>query len=368
MRILLISGIYPPDIGGPAKFIPELAKFLLESGNKVEVITLKDDDSQILISEFPVHYVKRQQVLFKRILKTTFLITWKSRSFDVIFANGLIEETAVSLFLTRKPGVVKIVSDPVWERAKNKSLTKDSREVFNQNKSRLDISFHRKLFNWSLSQFKTITCPSSELVELINFWNPKLNVVKIENGVESVPKSTQTKEFDVIAVSRLIKIKNIDILIKACKKSNSSLLIAGSGPEEKNLKTLALSLEANVRFLGHLDNHEVIDYLKKTRIFAQLSEYEGLSFSLLQAMSCGLPSIVSNVRGNTDVIANEINGLVVEATDVEMISKLIKDLIASPEKIKFLGDNARNLAREKYSNTEKLSRLQSTLMHAISYE
>jgi len=81
-----------------------------------------------------------------------------------------------------------------------------------------------------------------------------------------------------------------------------------------------------------------------------------------------LPSIVSNVRGNTDVIANEINGLVVEATDVEMISKLIKDLIASPEKIKFLGDNARNLAREKYSNTEKLSRLQSTLMHAISHE
>jgi hypothetical protein len=54
MRVLLITGVYPPDIGGPAKYISELAEFLVNSGIKTEVITLKDNITKTKKNNWPV--------------------------------------------------------------------------------------------------------------------------------------------------------------------------------------------------------------------------------------------------------------------------------------------------------------------------
>jgi len=58
MRVLLITGVYPPDIGGPAKYISELAEFLVNSGIKTEVITLKNNITKTKKNNWPVFLLK----------------------------------------------------------------------------------------------------------------------------------------------------------------------------------------------------------------------------------------------------------------------------------------------------------------------
>ena len=112
--------------------------------------------------------------------------------------------------------------------------------------------------------------------------------------------------------------------------------MVGSGPEEHNLKKLATSLGAKVTFFDQLDKREVDKILLRSKIYLNLSDHEGLSFSLLEAMSSGLPSIVSNIEGNTNVITDGQNGIVVNAKDENQLINAIKSLMDSPsDRLKF---------------------------------
>jgi glycosyltransferase involved in cell wall biosynthesis len=64
--------------------------------------------------------------------------------------------------------------------------------------------------------------------------------------------------------------------------------------------------------MGRLTQPEIDELLLRSRIFALISDYEGLSFSLLQAMSFGLPVVVSNTSGNASVISKSNNGKIVD--------------------------------------------------------
>jgi glycosyltransferase involved in cell wall biosynthesis len=346
MKALLISGIYKPDIGGPATYLPKLANQLLEEGNQVEIITLRDSKIEPRVEPWPIHYVVRDQNILVRVIKTTFLIALKSKRVDVVFANGLFQETALGLLLSNKKSIAKVVGDPVFERAKNHGKTNQNRNDFNNLKQTFTLRLQRLLIRWSLNHFSSITCPSLELHSIISSWGIYKPVIVIPNGVASVTENISNKEFDVITVSRLIRIKNIDKLIIACAKAKSKLAIVGDGPEEANLKKLAQQLNSNIVFFGQLDEAEVLNIISKSKIFCLLSDYEGLSFALLTAMAAGLPSIVSNTRGNTDVISDGVEGLVVNIDNQPEIENAISKLIGSKELSLHYG----NAAKQKVSN------------------
>jgi glycosyltransferase involved in cell wall biosynthesis len=172
-----------------------------------------------------------------------------------------------------------------------------------------------------------------------------------------ISSNTTNKEFDLISVCRLVSWKNLDKLIIANSKANTKLAIAGSGPEEAKLKALALSTSSDVTFLGQLDEQDVIKVLQKSKVFALLSDYEGLSFSLLQAMACGLPSIISNAKGNTDVITNNSEGIVVDINTQDNIIIAIQQLLASPERINNLGQAASRKVKSDYLQINQVNKV-----------
>ena len=103
MKFLLISGIYRPEIGGPATYLPTLAKALIDQSNQVEIITLKNSGAPAQYEVWPVNYITRDQNLLLRFIKTVMLIIRKARPTEHIFSNGLIQETAIALlFIKRK--------------------------------------------------------------------------------------------------------------------------------------------------------------------------------------------------------------------------------------------------------------------------
>ena len=139
--------------------------------------------------------------------------------------------------------------------------------------------------------------------------------------------------------------------------NKTKLVIVGSGPEEERLKKLANELNSNVTFTGQLSEQEVISYLFRSKIFVLISEYEGLSFSLLQAMACALPSIVSNVKGNLDVISDNIDGIVIDRNIPNSLVDAITLLLQKPTDIRRLGEQAREKVLSKYSQKNQLSQV-----------
>src|SRR3989338_7621162 len=133
----------------------------------------------------------------------------------------------------------------------------------------------------------------------------------VPNGVdiksyENTKKYESTKkEKIIITTSRLVHKNGIDTLIRAAAElkaltSNSkfTIQILGGGPEEENLKKLAIDLKIQdqVEFLGHVDPERIPDYLAKADIFVRPSRSEGLGSSFLEPMAAGLPIIGTPVR------------------------------------------------------------------------
>jgi glycosyltransferase involved in cell wall biosynthesis len=365
MKFLLISGIYRPEIGGPATYVPTLAKVLIDQSNQVEVITLKNLNAPAQPEVWPVNYITRDQNLLLRFIKTIMLIIRKAKPAEHIFSNGLIQETAVALLFIKRKSVAKVVSDPVWERALNNDETSLNVVDFNNSNLKFKHKLQRILLRWSLNRFGVVTCPSIQLKNIIENWGVYKPIEFIPNGVSLVTEKSTALNFDLVTVCRLISLKNIDKMIRASVKTNTSVAVVGSGPEEYNLRELADSLGANVTFFGQLDKNEVNKILLRSKIYLNLSDHEGLSFSLLEAMSCGLPSIVSNIQGNTNVINSGLDGIVVDVENENQLINAIKTLMDSQSTRLEYGLAARSKIKSKYLQEIQISKVVNLLTMGI---
>jgi len=366
MRTLLVSGIYRPEIGGPATYVPSLAEQLIKQGFKVDVITLKNSQIDKIVEPWAVKFIIRDQFLGLRFIKTVVSIFLKSLSSNYIFANGLYQETALSLFVLRKKSVAKIVGDPVWERATNRGETSLGISEFNRSDLRFKHKIQRDFLRWSLNRFTSITCPSKELEGLVKNWGVTKPITCIPNGIAPVMDQVNTQEFDLITVCRLVKWKNLDKLIIVNARNKTSLVIVGSGPEEETLRKLAKDMNSNVTFTGLLNEELVLKYLCRSKVFILISSYEGLSFSLLQAMACGLPSIVSEIQGNMDVVTHEQEGIVVDASQDNSLIAAINLLLDDPIKRSALGKNSLVKVNSKFSQTAQINKVIGQLINGVN--
>ena len=105
-----------------------------------------------------------------------------------------------------------------------------------------------------------------------------------------------------------------------------TLLIAGAGPEEPKLRSLALELDADVRFLGLRD--DVAELMRASDAFVQSSIIEGLPASLIEAISSGLPCVTTDVGGTGEIVIPERNGILVPPSDPEGLTRAMGRLMS----------------------------------------
>lgn len=153
----------------------------------------------------------------------------------------------------------------------------------------------------------------------------------------SVDRNEKRKELglkndDIALVSAgdLVKNKNFKLAIKAIKQTNNKSIhyfICGKGPEHSRLKRQIkkLSLEKQVHLLGF--RNDVKEIMRCSDIFMLASYREGLSRSLMEAMASGLPCIVSNIRGNVDLIKDGVGGFLCYPKDSKSFADSIKKLV-----------------------------------------
>ena len=318
MKILITSGIFPPDIGGPASYVPKIAKELSNKGHKVNVICLSDkkyDDSKF---NFNVIRIDREIFFPLRVFKTIFKIYSRAKKADLIFANTLTFESSIAALLSRKPIVHKIVGDYAWERARNKNWFNETIDEYQTSKKNFKLKFLDYYFKYFLRFSKVIITPSNYLKNIVLGWDKSLDVKTIYNAVEFPSKYVKENSDSfskLITVSRLVSWKRIDEIILAIKDLEGYTLdIIGEGPEEHFLKDLVKKhhLENRITFLGHLDKENVFKRMSQSDVFILNSSYEGLPHVIVEAMSAKLPVICADVGGCSEIVLNKTTGVLLD--------------------------------------------------------
>lgn len=363
----MATGIFPPDIGGPATYIPTFGEFLAEKNYRIEVVTLSEEhyesDSKY---PFQVTRLPRAQNRWFRSSRIVLTIAKRLRESDLFFCNGLYYESAIAKRLVsfRGPTLVKIVGDPVWERQRNReSVLKVRKSFFRDRISDVSKFIERKLIIWSLKQFDNVTAPGIELASQVNRWDTKLRVKVIENGVSiSDENSNQKKIFDLVVLSRLVSWKNVDEVIKLAKNLDCSLAIIGDGPLRKSLEQQAQG-NSKIYFFGTCSQENVKEIFKQSKIFCQLSDYEGMSFSLLQAMAASIPCALSDIEANRKVFESDPSAAIfAQARNTNSIIDQVSELLKDTKKQEEMGLRSKKIVQNRFNEVIQMEKMMTLLV------
>ncbi|RJX23417.1 MAG: glycosyltransferase family 1 protein [Dethiobacter sp.] len=170
---------------------------------------------------------------------------------------------------------------------------------------------------------------------------------------------------------RLVFHKGLDLFIRAAARVAKQypevrFFIAGEGPERAKLESLCdlLGMREKVFFLGHVN--QMPAYLSCLDLFVLPSRSEGLSLSLLEAGSSGLPLIASAVGGIPEIIRHGKTGLLVPSEDVIALEKAISWLISQPRNRKKLGQEAAGDIRSRFAEENMLKETEKVYEEVFS--
>ncbi|PBQ33859.1 glycosyl transferase family 1 [Sphingobacteriaceae bacterium] len=178
-------------------------------------------------------------------------------------------------------------------------------------------------------------------------------------------------DFVLGSIKPLEELYNIDILIKSfaalrSKYPQLKLLIAGEGSAEKELRNLASGLNAAdaIIFAGRIPFKEIHKYYNMIDVLVNISEYESFGVSVIEAMACEKPVIVTNVGGLKDIVKDDSLGLKVEVRNVEQTITAMDALISDKDAYNRIAKNSRKHVIENYSwngNLDQMMQIYSDL-------
>jgi glycosyltransferase involved in cell wall biosynthesis len=339
-RIAFVSdAIYPYNKGGKEKRLYEITKRLVKDGREVHIYTMKwwTGPKQI----------KKNGIYLHAISKLYPLQSGDKRSLK----QGLLFGLATLKLLFVKFDVIDVDHMPFFPlfSAKLVCLLRGKP---------MYATWHEV---WGRQYWQTYLGTAgivAALIEKIAFYLPntiisvsqhttkKLIEAGVTTPIQTVPLGVdlegiytvepQVNGWDVVYAGRLLRHKNVDLLIKSIdqvRKSypDISCAIIGEGPEKSNLEELTkeLHLKNNVQFLDYFEDHnDLYGLLKASKMLVLPSTREGFGLIVIEANACGIPAITLNHPGNAarELIVEGQNGMLADVSAESIAEKIILTL------------------------------------------
>jgi glycosyltransferase involved in cell wall biosynthesis len=318
MKIAFVSDvIYPYVKGGVEKRVWELAVRLAHRGHEVHLFGMKFwDGDDILISEGVfLHGVCPAKKLYAGGRRTI----WQALHFSMHLVSPLRKEKFDIIDCQQFP-YFSCIAAKFSIAFKKTPLVITWHEVWGDYwYTYLGIAgIFGKFIEWWVSRLTpAMIAVSATTAKNLMTLNGRKNVRVITNGVDLKRMNAilpHDETSDIIFVGRLIKEKNVELLVNAMgilslENKKYQLLIIGEGPERETIvrHICELSLESHVRIIGFRDKHdEIIARMKSAKICVLPSTREGFGIAALEALACGIPVVTA------DHPANAIRDLITE--------------------------------------------------------
>lgn len=321
MRILIATGIYPPDIGGPATYSKLLFDELPKKGVEVAVLSFGE------VRTLPK--IIRHIVYFFKLLKN-------ARGANIIFAQDTVSVGFPALCVSKilqKRFFVRVPGDYAWEQATQRYRVTDSIDEFQNKKYSRRIEFLRKIQKLTVNGANTVITPSMYFKHLVSKWvkNPE-KVFCIYNGIDLsvIPKHTGIYESKtIVSAGRLVPWKGFATLIKILRfLPEWKLFIVGDGPMREELKKFSVQngVESRVFFWGQIQREELIRKIQNSEVFVLNTSFESFSFQVVEAMVAGTPVITTKIGNLSEIIDDGKSGILVTPDDERALISAIRHL------------------------------------------
>ncbi|ASY14002.1 glycosyltransferase [Candidatus Planktophila dulcis] len=365
--MLLVSGIYPPDTGGPATFTQDFSRWLLQKNLDVSIITYTDESSTTsIVDGVRIFQIHRDKNIVKRYFNFISVLVKNYNSSTKVLAAGAFLEIMTASMIRNIKYMIKIPGDIVWERARNSGITDLDINSFQNSELNSKYKVFRRLFIFSISRAKNVVVPSAFLQSMaVNWVGDSKRIELVYNSIDHSRFShteSAKRNFDVVTASRLVPWKGVDELIQCCTELNLSLGIAGVGPDEARLKDLALDLGSSVTFLGQIPKSEMPAFYSAGEYFVLNSSYEGLPHALVEAKASGLLCIGRAGTGSEEVVRNLVDGMLVSNEPGNSLKETLERAISDPELVARLRLNAHEDVVDRFSQDINFQKIYDVLI------
>ncbi len=369
MKIVMVVGQFRPVVGGAEIFTERLAK-IFSKNHEVTIITGKQHrhskKEAPLIEKFPNLTIERlnpwafgRLKIYLLMLAMFFRIKGLLKTYDVVYVHQALQYAFVATLVGRicKKKVIVVVAS----RGEGFDLKKLSQQFWWGKYAAKYIAKHAALVASSQDMieqdFKTWSDTIHQSAIISRATLTKEETIQNKNTYRQNHQLSES-DFIFICVSRLSFLKNHSTLIEAFAQilnnyPNTRLIFLGDGEARPSLEKqiLDLGIKSKIELKGNVQN--VDEFLYASDAFILASDYEGESNALLEAMSAGLPCIISEGVNNGSIVHNK-NGLIFPTKNVQALSKEMQFLIENPDDAKRLGLEAKDHIK-KHHDLEKIA-------------
>lgn len=364
---LLITKFFPPEKGGIQSYLYNICQNL--DRDKISIQTEKKDsppDKEELKvvstynNRFSIYNYKIKNIhsllnlTFLPILFKTLKIIKEKQIENLFLGHFYIPYTFTALYLKKFKNIPYTIFTHGLEILEAKNNSKSNSVLKSCLKNAQNIIVTTDYLKKKIEHQYPNLDLSSKIIKIppgvdYNYFKPGLDISNLKNKL-----NLQDKKI-IFTCGRLVKRKNHQLIIKALpeiiqKVPNTIYLIAGHGPEEKNLKQLVqkMSLETRVKFLGEVKDKDLPYYYNLADIFCTPSLYnkksgdvEGFGIVFLEAQSTKTPTIGSNTGGIPEAIRHNIDGFLVDPQNSQELASYITKLLLNNDLIQEMGEAAR---------------------------
>ncbi len=199
-----------------------------------------------------------------------------------------------------------------------------------------------------------VVANSTGLRDLAKQTMPDREILCIPNGVDTalfkpLPEKTFGSTSKLLFVGRLSYEKRVDLLLHSLSQLlhlDWRLTIVGDGPQSKTIDSLIENYRLATRVLrtGWLNKEDLVRHYQQSDVFVFPSSSEGMPNVVLEAMACGLPIVTTRIPGSMELVEHETNGLLVDANNLEQLTKALQLIMPDTALKKKFGEKSREKA------------------------
>jgi L-malate glycosyltransferase len=229
--------------------------------------------------------------------------------------------------------------------------------------ARAKAALNRALDDWATRRLRARVCyVTADIMRRSDRAHAGLTRRVIRNGIVPIARTGRPRPpglepglFHAGILGRVTAVKGIPLALRALASGavpdSVRLDVIGTGPLEGRLRreAAALGLGDRVRFHGF--RRDAIDWLAHLDLLLMPSLHEGLPYTLLEAMSLGVPVLAARVGGLAEVLRHDETGLLIEPGDADGLARSLARLVADPAQARRLGEAAAREQRERYTLT-----------------
>lgn len=349
MKLLISTGLYPPQIGGPASYSKLLNEELPKYGVSVRVVNFGT------VRHLP--FGIRHFVFFLNLLSAGFRA-------DIIYAQDTVSvgvPSALVSVLLMKPLWVRVPGHHEWEQATQRFGVTETLDSYIKNPSdQFFLRLMRLLTRFVFYRAERIIAPSHYLADLLTFTGVPREKVKVIYSSVRKPDVSETQAEArrrlrlsgkvILSAGRLVPWKGFQKLISTFatlkqELPEATLVIVGEGPQAGMLAEHALTLGVHdsVQFTGSLPQAELFSYIRASDVFVLNTAYEGLSHLLIEVMMLGTPIVTTPVGGNAELITDGKQGIFVPYNEENALLGAFRAMLGNP----LLGQGLSQEARKR---------------------